>query len=306
MIPRLPTLYCEPLSDSSQIPTFLVSQLARQHVTVSLSGDGGDELFCGYNRYQLTAELWQKLTLMPASLRALVAKGITALTSATWDGLARFIPGAGRCSEVGDKLHKGAGVIASRTVDELYQGMVSHQRQPADLVIAGQDPSTLLTGLCPVLHGLNAVERMMTLDMISYLPDGMLAKLDRAAMGVSLESRLPFLNHRVVEFAWSLPFSYKLRDGQTKWPLRQVLYRHVPRELIDRPKMGFAIPLHDWLRGPLHDWAEELLDESRLHQEGYFHPAPIWKIWAEHLSCKRNWAAQLWGVLMFQAWLERE
>jgi asparagine synthase (glutamine-hydrolysing) len=158
----------------------------------------------------------------------------------------------------------------------------------------------------PELNAINTVERMMLLDAISYLPDDILVKVDRAAMAVSLEGRVPFLDHRLFEFAWSLPLNYKLRDGQTKWPLRQVLYRYVPRELIDRPKMGFGIPLHDWLRGPLKDWADSLLNEARLHQEGFFHPALIRQMWVEHLSCKFNWANHLWGILMFQAWLERE
>lgn len=304
VIPHLPSLYCEPFADSSQIPTFLVSQLAKQHVTVSLSGDAGDELFCGYNRYQITEKLWHKMEFMPTPLRALVAKGITAFSPTAWDSLASIIPGARRYAAFGDKLHKGAGVLASTTVDELYLGMVSHLRNPAEWVIGGQEPPTHLTGLCPELAGLGAVERMMALDAISYLPDDILVKVDRAGMGVSLESRVPFLDHRIVEFAWSMPLNYKLRDGQTKWPLRQVLYRHVPRELIDRPKMGFGVPLHEWLRGPLRGWVEELLDESRLRREGFFHPAPIRKIWAEHLSGQRNWMAQLWNVLMFQAWLE--
>jgi asparagine synthase (glutamine-hydrolysing) len=304
VIPHLPSLYCEPFADSSQIPTFLVSQLARQHVTVSLSGDAGDELFCGYNRYQITKKLWQKLAPVPAPLRALMAKGITSLSPAAWDSFSGIIPGAGRYAALGDKLHKGAGVLASATVDELYLGMVSHLRNPADWVIGGQEPLTHLTGLRPELGGLGAVERMMALDAISYLPDDILVKVDRAGMGVSLESRVPFLDHRVVEFAWSLPLGYKLREGQTKWSLRQVLYRHIPRELIDRPKMGFGVPLHDWLRGPLREWAAELLDEARLAREGYFYPAPIRQIWAEHLSGRRNWMAQLWNVLMFQVWLE--
>ena len=207
-------------------------------------------------------------------------------------------------SAIGDKLHKGAGVLASASVDDLYLGMVSHLRNPADWVIGGTEPPTKLTGLRPDLDGLGTLERMMVLDAISYLPDDILVKVDRAGMAVSLESRVPFLDHRLVEFAWTLPLDYKLRDGQTKWLLRQVLYRHVPRELIDRPKMGFGVPLHEWLRGPLRDWAEELLDEARLAREGFFHPAPIRKIWAEHLSGRRNWMAQLWNVLMFQAWLE--
>ena len=306
VIPLLPSLYCEPFADSSQIPTFLVSQLAKQHVTVSLSGDAGDELFCGYNRYQITGKLWHKLARVPAPLRALVAKGITALSPTAWDRWAGIVPGAGRYAAVGDKLHKGAGVLASITVDELYLGMVSHLHNPADWVIGGQEPPTHLTGLRPELDGLNVVERMMALDAISYLPDDILVKVDRAGMGVSLESRVPFLDHRLVEFAWSLPLSYKLREGQTKWALRQVLYRHVPRALVERPKMGFGVPLHDWLRGPLRDWAEELLEEARLQREGYFHPTPIRQMWAEHLSGKRNWMAPLWNVLVFQAWLEHQ
>lgn len=306
VIPNLPDLYCEPFADSSQIPTFLVSQLARQHVTVSLSGDAGDELFCGYNRYQLTSRLWKKINTVPLPLRGIVAQGITAISPASWDRLAHFIPGAGRLRLFGDKLHKGAGVLSSRTVDELYLGMVSLHCNPSEWVIGGREPPTHLTGLRPELSGLCAVEQMMALDAISYLPDDILVKVDRAAMGNSLECRVPFLDHRLVEFAWSLPLEYKLRDGQTKWPLRQILCRYVPRELFERPKMGFGIPLHDWLRGSLRDWAEALLDEARLHREGYFYPAPIRHMWAEHLSGKKNWVHHLWGVLMFQAWQESE
>jgi asparagine synthase (glutamine-hydrolysing) len=281
-----------------------VSQLARQHVTVSLSGDAGDELFCGYNRYQMTNDLWSKISLVPMPLRALAAKGITSISPKKWDRIARFIAIASRYSLAGDKLHKGAGVLASRTVDELYLGMVSHLREPATWVIGGKEPLTRLTCEHAALNGLDAVERMMALDAVSYLPDDILVKVDRAAMGVSLESRVPFLDHRIVEFSWSLPLEYKLREEQTKWPLRQVLYRYVPRELIDRPKMGFGIPLHDWLRGPLREWAEELLGEERLRREGFFHPEPIRQKWMEHLSGQRNWSAVLWNVLMFQAWLE--
>jgi len=307
VIPLLPGLYCEPFADSSQIPTFLVSQLAKQQVTVSLSGDAGDELFCGYNRYQLTNDLWKKLSHAPIQLRSLVAKGISAVSPSVWDRVGGAIPGVGSYVRLlGDKMHKGAGVLSSATVDELYLGLVSYQRNPENWVIGGKEPDTKLTGLRPNLEGLGVVERMMALDTISYLPDDILVKVDRAGMGVSLEGRVPFLDHRLVEFAWSLPLEYKLRDGQTKWPLRQVLYRHVPRELIDRPKMGFGVPLHDWLRGPLRDWAEGLLGEARLRREGYFHPEPIRKMWSEHLIGKCNWSNHLWGVLMFQAWLESE
>lgn len=308
VIPRLPALYDEPFADSSQIPTFLVSQLARQHVTVSLSGDAGDELFCGYNRYQLTARLWGRLSAIPWPLRRAAAWGLTRLSPRAWSRLAAHTPLAKRWPSLGDKLHKGAGVMASPSAAALYHGMVSSWPDPATVVLGGHEPATLLAGQTPALAGLSEVERMMALDLLSYLPDDILTKVDRAAMGVSLETRVPFLDHRVVEFAWQLPLSYKLRregNGYTsKWALRQVLYRHVPQALIERPKMGFGVPLHDWLRGPLREWAQELLDEARLAREGYFHPAPIRKIWAEHLSGQRNWMAPLWNVLMFQAWLE--
>lgn len=300
VIPKLPSLYSEPFADSSQIPTFLVSQLARQYVTVSLSGDAGDEMFCGYNRYQMTARLWSKLSRIPRPLRQMAASLITAVPSTTWDKLGSVLP----MSRVGDKLHKGAAVLGSRSVADLYRGMVSHWAEPANIVLGATEPASVIAGAAPNLLGLNDVERMMALDMLSYLPDDILAKVDRAAMGVSLETRVPFLDHRVVEFAWSLPLHYKLRNGVTKWPLRQVLYRHVPRELIERPKMGFGVPIDQWLRGPLRDWAESLLSESRLRQEGFFDPAPIRLKWAEHLSGQRNWQYHLWDVLMFQAWLE--
>jgi DNA-binding transcriptional LysR family regulator len=306
VIPRLPDMYCEPFADSSQIPTFLVSQLAKRHVTVSLSGDAGDELFCGYNRYQITNAAWRKLALVPRPIRTLSARCIGALSPSVWDRLASFIPGAVPYSSIGDKLHKGAEVLASSSADELYLGMVSHLRSPSDWVVGGEEPATWLTGRRPRLEGLGPVERMMALDLMTYLPDDILVKVDRAAMGVSLESRVPFLDHRLVEFAWSLPLDYKLCNGQTKWPLRQVLYRYVPPELIERPKMGFGIPLHDWLRGPLRDWAEILIGQERLEREGYFHAQPIRQKWREHLSGKRNWAYLLWNVLMFQAWLEAQ
>jgi len=197
-------------------------------------------------------------------------------------------------------------VLTSQSADALYLGLVSQWDNPASVVIHGEEPPTLLTDLAPAFSGLDDVERMMLLDMLTYLPDDILTKVDRATMGVSLESRAPFLDHRVVEFAWRLPQNMKLYNGETKWALRQVLYRYVPKHLIERPKMGFGVPIDSWLRGPLRPWAESLLDESRLNREGFFHAAPIRLKWQQHLSGQRNWQHQLWSILMFQAWLDSQ
>lgn len=308
VVPQLPGIYSEPFADSSQIPTFLLSKLTRQHVTVALSGDGGDELFGGYNRYQVTANTWQRLASLPSPVRSAISKLIICIPPGRWDGLARslcslFI-GAARWPQFGEKMHKGAGVMASADLPALYTALLSHWNDPADVVIGGLEPSPAVAAVLEELQGLNDVEKMMALDLIGYMNDDILTKVDRAAMAVSLETRAPLLDHRVVEFAWSLPLNMKLRDGQTKWLLRQVLYRHVPKELIERPKSGFAVPVATWLRGPLREWAEALLAPDRLRREGYLHPEVIRKKWAEHLSGRRDWHAPLWNVLMFQAWLE--
>ncbi len=308
VIPLLPALYDEPFSDSSQIPTFLLSKLARQHVTVSLSGDAGDELFCGYNRYEMTSNLWRKLSAVPLPFRNLAARALTSISPESWNSfvtpLISFMPKSKKFGNIGEKLHKGAGVLASQSANDLYLGLVSNWHDPTSVVIGGYEPFTLLKCNGDSLGDLDEVRRMMALDMLTYLPDDILTKLDRAAMAVSLETRLPFLDHRVVEFAWSLPQSMKLRDGQTKWALRQVLYRYVPKALIDRPKMGFGVPINSWLRGPLREWAEGLLSESRLKREGFFNHLLIRQKWTQHLSGQRDWQNHLWDVLMFQAWLE--
>ena len=306
VIPRLPGLYCEPFSDSSQIPTFLVSQLARQKVTVALSGDAGDELFGGYSRYTQARNLWNQTARIPRGLRGPAAAGLRALPVGGWNALVApmrtLLPGHLRHANIGDKLHKGAALLSARQVDELYLKLITHW-EPSGLVLGAQEPLTALHGTPLPLTGLDDVQRMMALDAITYLPGDILTKVDRAAMGVSLETRVPFLDHRMVEFAWALPQTMKLQGGVGKWILRQVLCRHVPRELIERPKMGFGVPIDSWLRGPLREWAEDLLSESRLQHDGFFNPVPIRQKWAEHLSGKRNWQHHLWNVLMFQAWL---
>jgi asparagine synthase (glutamine-hydrolysing) len=310
VIPRLHEIYDEPFSDSSQIPSLLVSELAQQQVTVSLSGDGGDELFGGYNRHIWISSLWRKMYWLPASVRAAIAGVITTMPPATWNkifiGLNIFLPRNWRHKNPGDKLHKLAEVLAARSPEEIYEGLISHWKRPQDLVY-GVDSSVtpLMQSFDSISEVSNLEHRMMYLDSIYYLPDDILVKVDRAAMGVSLETRIPFLDHRIVEFAWTLPLNMKIRNGQGKWLVRQVLERHVPCKLFERPKMGFGVPLDAWLRGPLKVWAEGLLDESRLAAEGFFNPAPIRNMWAEHLSGKRNWSYHLWDVLMFQAWFEK-
>lgn len=308
VIPRLPVLYDEPFADSSQISTFLVSQLAKQHVTVALSGDAGDELFGGYNRYSWAAPI-SRLARTPKAIRATAETALRTLSPRTWDRLynpiSGLLPSGLRITLPGDKAHKLADVMAEcGSREEIYRGLVSHWKYPADVVIGAAEPSTMLTAGASTLpvHGFE--HRMMYLDAMSYLPDDILVKVDRAAMGVGLESRIPFLDHRVVDFAWRLPLSMKIRHGQGKWLLRQVLYKYVPKELIERPKMGFGVPIDSWLRGPLHDWAEDLLDETRLRQGGFFHPSPIRHMWAEHLSGHRNLQYPLWDVLTFQSWLQ--
>jgi asparagine synthase (glutamine-hydrolysing) len=308
VIPRLPSLYDEPFSDSSQIPTFLVSQLTKNFVTVSLSGDAGDELFGGYNRYFWGKDIWNKIGWMPTGMRSIFANGLRLLSPQAWNGAfsacCALLPDSFKQRTPGDKLHKLAGVLDVSHPIEMYKRLVSHWQDPAQIVLQSNEPPTALTDRSIWLSDENFTLQMMYMDLITYLPDDILVKVDRSAMGVSLETRVPFLDHRIVEFAWRLPLSMKIRNGQGKWVLRQVLYNYVPRELIERPKTGFGVPIDTWLRGPLRDWAESLICEERLKEEGFFHPAPIRKKWLEHLSGKRNWQYYLWDVLMFQAWLE--
>jgi asparagine synthase (glutamine-hydrolysing) len=309
VVPKLPSLYDEPFADSSQIPTHLVSTLARGAVTVSLSGDGGDELFGGYHRHIWAQRLRRSLGWAPRPARSVLASGIRTISPDTWDDLfdrfSHMLPRGHRYAAPGDKLHKLAHLIGAGDDRELYQRLVSHWPDGVAIREAGYPvpPGWITYGYPGALRTLP--ERMMYLDTLGYLPDDILVKVDRAAMGTSLETRAPLLDHRVVEFAWRLPIAMKIRGGKGKQLLRKVLYRYVPRELIERHKMGFGIPIDSWLRGPLRDWAESLLDERRLKREACFDPAPIRARWEEHLSGRRNWQHHLWDVLMFQAWLDR-
>ncbi len=309
VIPRLPHIYDEPFADASQIPTYLVSELARRHVTVGLSGDGGDESFGGYTRHLTGGRLWDRMRRVPRPARALAATGVTAAPPAAWDraidAADSILPLRLRDRVSGDRVHKAAGVLHAADPDEMYRLLVTDWADPGRVVL-GIDGARLDAGGAFRTAGLGPTERMMLLDTLTYLPDDVLVKVDRASMAVSLEVRAPLLDHRVVEFAWRLPMAMKIRGGQGKWALRQVLYRHVPRELVERPKMGFGVPVGAWLRGPLRPWAEDLLSERRLRADGLLDPAPVRRKWAEHLSGKRDWQAQIWDVLMLQAWLEAQ
>lgn len=308
VIPLLPEIYDEPFADSSQIPTYLVSQIAQQKVTVSLSGDAGDELFGGYSRYQLANNTWNKLSKIPHSVRQGLGAGIEFLPAGFWMGV--FSPldalksKKGKPFSYGDKFLKASALLNSENRREFYhKGFMSHNLSAESWVLGAK---SLLTRFDEVdFSQASFLEEMMALDMLHYLATDILTKVDRAAMAVSLETRVPLLDPNVIQFAASLPLEYKVRNGEGKWVLREVLYKYVPKNLIERPKMGFGVPLAEWLRGPLRDWAEILLDEKRLHQEGFFYVPLVRKKWREHLSAQRNWSYQLWDVLMFQAWLEK-
>jgi asparagine synthase (glutamine-hydrolysing) len=315
VIPELPRVYDEPFADPSQIPSMLVARSAREHMTVALTGDGGDESFAGYNRYVLGSAAWRCLRRLPGPVRRRLRNGLLAVSPRRIDALMRRIepvtPPRLRLSNPGDKVQKltrlldaaSAGSGTGHSGDVLYEALVSEWPDPGALALGAAEPSTFAATGDGVV-GLGVVEHMMLLDQLGVLPDGMLTKVDRASMAASLECRLPLLDHRVVEFAWSLPIEWQLHDGRGKQLLRSVLDRYVPRELIDRPKMGFDPPIGEWLRGPLRDWAEALLDTRRLTNEGWLDPDPIRQRWREHQQRTRNWDYALWTVLQFQAWLE--
>jgi asparagine synthase (glutamine-hydrolysing) len=306
VIPRLPEIYDEPFGDSSQIVTFLVAQMARHYVTVGLSGDGGDEVFGGYNRHVWNGRIWNSIKWAPRSARMAAARAIRQISPNKWQTLFRslspVLPRSLIHRQFGYKLHKLAGVLPASNPQAMYFTLSSHWLEPQSIVLGAKEPETLLTRSDVWPHLPDLGRQMMFLDAVTYLPDDILTKVDRATMAVSLEARVPFLDHRVVEFAWRLPNPFRVHNGHGKVILRRMLHQYVPPELIDRPKSGFGIPLDTWLRGPLRDWAESLLDETRLRNEGFFNPQPIRENWKYHLTGNCDLQYQVWDVLMFQAW----
>lgn len=310
VIPRLPEIYDEPFSDMSQIPTFIVSQLARKDVTVVLTGDGGDELFGGYERYVMGAELWRKIRRIPTPIRTLLANGIQAVSPQQWNRVIapinHLLQNSTWQRNPGEKLHCVGRGLNAGTPESLYLEMVSHWKQPAEVALGAEEPLTAVTDCRRHLSVADFERRMMYVDSHSYLPDGILVKVDRASMAVSLEARVPLLDHRLVEFSWQIPLTWNVRQGSGKWILRNLLSKYVPPALTERPKVGFGVPLHMWLRGPLREWAENLLEEKRLKDDGFLDPSQVRMKWNEHQQGTGRWEFPLWDVLMFQAWLEHQ
>jgi asparagine synthase (glutamine-hydrolysing) len=310
VVPRLATIYDEPFGDSSQIPTVLVSELARQQVTVGLSGDGGDEFFYGYGRYRTAEALWGRLAAVPYPLRALGARLAEALPPAVLDGTLRRLSDRfgthGASGTPAQRLRRLARVAREPDWAHFYRGIVSRWTEHDGRLCAGSDAAHLLADPPAWMRRLSPANYMMAADIQSYLPEDILAKVDRASMSVGLELREPLLDHRVSEFALSLPMHLRYRNGQMKWLLRQVAYRYIPPALLDRPKRGFEVPVSAWLRGPLRDWAEGLLDARRLAEEGYLDAGLVRQCWARHLTGEAESPGKLWDVLMFQSWLDAE
>lgn len=301
IIPSLHAVYDEPFADSSQIPTILLSRMTRKHVTVALSGDGGDEIFAGYPRYQLTSALWHRIRRYPPPMRKALAAGMAAISPQSWDRLLAFLPGLGHREFNGRRIHRLAQMGVCESLGEMYVRLMTRW-QPEDCLVVGtagpKSPDDMLN------FGDDGIKALRRWDVLNYLPDDLLVKVDRAAMSASLETRAPMLDYRVVELAMSLPMRVLVKDGTGKWALRRVLDHYVPSSLIDRPKAGFEVPLADWLRGPLRPWAEALLAPGRLKREGYLDADKVLAVWRQHVSGAADRSLHLWNVLIFESWLE--
>ena len=304
LVPRLAEMFDEPLADPSQIPTYLVCELARRQVTVALTGDGGDELFAGYNRYVQGERLITQLERWPHLLRRLSASGLKRVSPRTWnqlrDGLRPVFPAAGRTRLFGDKMRKLGELLRADSTQAMYQSLLSSWQNPRELVAGGADESFVSA---PIADELPLMEQLMLADQVSYLPDDLLAKVDRASMAVSLEARVPILDHRVVELSWRMPRRFKVRSGQGKWILRQILYKHIPRELVDREKMGFSVPLANWMSGPLREWTGDMLSDANTAE--FLCPTRVKREWDRFAAGDTSNAAGIWAIVMFRAWQDR-
>lgn len=302
VIPDIAGYYDEPFSDPSQIPTFLVAKLAREQVTVALSGDGGDELFAGYDRYFWAESIWRSMQRAPLLARTILANSLQVVPKQAWDKVVSVLPSRYQVNQPGEKLHKLGDLLRQTEFISMYRRLISHWAQPQQVVIGSSEPSTVMTDDSLRPNFQDPILTMQYLDTVSYLPDDILVKVDRATMSVSLESRIPLLDHNVFDFAWRLPRSTLIGNNSGKGILKQLLYRYIPHQLVDRPKMGFGVPIGDWLRGGMLEWAEEQLDPYRLRRDGIFNTDLVRSKWLEHKNGRRNWEYELWNILMFQAW----
>jgi asparagine synthase (glutamine-hydrolysing) len=300
-IPKLQDIYDEPFADSSQIPTYLLSEMTRRHVTVALSGDGGDEVFAGYNRYGQGLALARMIRSLPKPMRQVMVGAMTAVTPGTWDYVSLVVPTRMRPRLVGEKIHKLASILLEDPVG-FHKRLITQWPEASHLVEGAAEPDESLYARAVRERFPDDVLWMQYIDTATYLPDDILTKVDRASMAVALEVRVPLLDHRVVELSWRLPQRLKLRGGKGKWVLRQIAYKYLPKNLLERPKMGFGVPIDQWLRGPLKEWAEDLFNTSPMRSDGLLRPEPIAAKWIEHLTGTRNWQHFLWNVLMFEAW----
>ncbi len=304
LIPELPQVYGEPFADSSQIPTLLLSELVKSEVSVALSGDAGDEIFCGYNRYTLADDIWNKLNVLPYPARNFFSIGLDSIPSRLFDMVSAYSKVGDFSSRLAEKVQKVSNILKADSKKSLYYSLTSDWTDPSEWVIDGSEPSTKITSDTVKLDGWCSKRYMMMMDLLTYLPDDILTKVDRASMACSLEVRVPFLDHELVEATFQVPIAHHLSGGKSKAILRDILYQSVPKDLIERPKMGFGVPLDSWLRGPLREWAQDLLDEELIIKQGYLVHSKVTRMWNEHLSGTKNWSGQLWSILMFQAWLE--
>jgi len=309
VVPKLPEMYDEPFADSSQIPTHLISTLARQHITVALSGDGGDELFAGYNRYLIAEKLWKVAGRIPNVLKNRTADLMAGVTPESVEQFYRkleiILPQKMKVSLPTEKFYKLAHALrATATPKAIYKRIVSIIHSPEQLLTSGNELVTVLDDSTSWEKIDDTVLTMVYLDLMTYHPDDILQKVDRAAMSVGLEIRVPYLDHNLVEFIMSLPLKMKIRNGSSKWILKQVLYRHLPQELMDRPKMGFAVPVGDWIKESMREWTEDLISKKRIEKEGYFNSKAVDELWRQHLSGKFNRGHELWNILMFQSWID--